>query len=251
MTTPPTFECQGLQGRRPRPAFRRSTRGRRIPGARAAAGLAGAGGCWSTGVALAFSTYQLVIAGFAPLSSLPTRSLHVGFLLALAFLIHPIGRHADRHRIAAYDALLAAVGFTLAFYHLVFEAELIQRSGDPSTADLVVGTVFIVLVFEAARRVVGIALPIICAAFLALRPARPVLSGLPRPPRLRIRPDRQPALPRHRRHLRHPGAGVGDLHLPVHPVRQLPRARRDGGAVQRHRARLRRPCARRPGQGRR
>src|SRR5947199_20412 len=33
-------------------------------------------------VALAFSAYQLVIAGFSPLSSLPTRSIHVGFLLA-------------------------------------------------------------------------------------------------------------------------------------------------------------------------
>ena len=31
------------------------------------------------GTALAFSGYQLVIAGFAPLSSLPTRSIHVGF----------------------------------------------------------------------------------------------------------------------------------------------------------------------------
>src|SRR5665213_2421004 len=39
-------------------------------------------------VALAFSAYQLVIAAFAPLSSLPTRSLHVGFLLALAFSIN-------------------------------------------------------------------------------------------------------------------------------------------------------------------
>src|SRR5947209_19236198 len=78
-------------------------------------------------VALAFSAYQLVIAAFAPLSSLPTRSLHVGFLLALSFLIHPVSRRADRKRIAAYDAALAAIGFGLALYHLVFEAELIQR----------------------------------------------------------------------------------------------------------------------------
>ena len=35
------------------------------------------------GVALAFSTYQLLIAAFSPLSSLVTRSLHVGFLLLL------------------------------------------------------------------------------------------------------------------------------------------------------------------------
>ncbi len=118
-------------------------------------------------VALAFSAYQLVIAGFSPLSSLPTRAIHVGFLLALSFLIHPISRSSNRRRIAPYDALLALLAFVLALYHLVFESELIQRSGDPNAADLVVGTIFVVLVFEAARRVLGVALPIICGAFLA------------------------------------------------------------------------------------
>src|SRR5439155_22456452 len=118
-------------------------------------------------VALAFSAYQLVIAGFSPLSSLPTRSIHVGFLLALTFLVHPIAKSADRKRIALYDAALAFAAFALALYHLAFEADLIQRSGDPSIEDLVVGTIFIVLVFEAARRVLGIALPLVCATFLA------------------------------------------------------------------------------------
>ncbi len=119
------------------------------------------------GGALAFSTYQLLIAAFSPLSSLVTRSLHVGFLLLLAFLIHPVSSRADRHRIAWYDALLAGLAFALAFYHWVFEADLIQRSGDASTTDLAVGTLVIVLLFEAARRVLGPALPIICATFLA------------------------------------------------------------------------------------
>jgi len=99
--------------------------------------------------------------------ALVTRSLHVGFLLLLSFLIYPIARSANRHRIAWYDALLAALGFGLAFYHWMFEADLIQRSGDPTTADLVVGSVVVVLVFEAARRVLGLALPIVCASFLA------------------------------------------------------------------------------------
>ena len=118
-------------------------------------------------IALAFSAYQLVIAAYAPLSSLPTRSIHVGFLLALAFLIHPIGGWADRHRIAWYDALIAAVAFAIGLYHLVFEADLIQRAGDPSITDLVVGAIFVVMLFEAARRTLGVALPIVCAAFLA------------------------------------------------------------------------------------
>ena len=119
------------------------------------------------GAALAFSSYQLVIAAFSPLSSLPTRSIHVGFLLLLAYLMYPVSAKSDRQRIAWYDAVIAAVAFALAFYHLVFEAALVQRSGDPSTADLVVGTAVVVLLFEAARRVLGAALPIICAAFLA------------------------------------------------------------------------------------
>ncbi len=128
-----------------------------------------AGTAWKVvaGVALAFSTYQLVIAAFSPLSSLVTRSLHVGFLLTLAYLVHPISARSDRRRIAWYDAAIAAAAFALALYHWVFEADLIQRSGDPSVADLAVGTVVIVLLFEAGRRVLGPALPIICAAFLA------------------------------------------------------------------------------------
>ncbi len=127
------------------------------------------GAAWKVvaGVALAFSTYQLLIASFSPLSSLVTRSLHVGFLLLLAYLIHPISTKSDRHRIAWYDAGIAALAFALALYHWVFEADLIQRSGDPSSADLIVGTTVIVLLFEAARRVLGPALPIICASFLA------------------------------------------------------------------------------------
>jgi len=134
-------------------------------------------------IALCFSTYQLVIAAYAPLSSLPTRSIHVGFLLALAFLIHPVGRWVDRHRIAWYDALIAAGAFALSLYHLVFEADLIQRAGDPSLADLVVGAVFIVLLFEAARRVLGIALPIICGVFLAYGLLGQYLPGYEASPR--------------------------------------------------------------------
>ncbi len=54
-----------------------------------------------------------------------------------------------------------------ALYQWVFEADLIQRSGDLTTADMIIGVILIVLVFEAARRVMGIALPIICGLFLA------------------------------------------------------------------------------------
>ena len=177
-------------------------------------------------VALAFSAYQLILAGFAPLSSLPARSIHVAFLLALSFLIHPVSKRADRHRIAPYDAALAALGFGLGFYHLFFEAELIQRSGDPNVMDLAVGTIFIVLVFEAARRVLGLALPIICASFLAYGMFGQFLPGALAHRGYGFDQIVNQLFLGDRGHLRHPGAGLGDLHLSLHPLRQLPRARR-------------------------
>ena len=118
------------------------------------------------GAALAFSLYQLYTAAFNPLSSLVMRSLHVGFLLLLTFLLFPAWKGASRHKIAWYDAVLGVTAFALAFYHWIFEADLIQRSGTPTLADMIVGTIVIVLVFEAARRIVGVALPTICALFL-------------------------------------------------------------------------------------
>ncbi len=120
-----------------------------------------------TGIALAFSVYQLAVAAFHPLSSLVMRALHVGFLLTLTFILFPASKH-DRKlfRVPVRDWLLAAVAFGLASYQWIFEIDLIQRAGDPSTIDLYVGAALILLVFEAARRILGLALPGICAIFL-------------------------------------------------------------------------------------
>ncbi len=117
--------------------------------------------------AIAFSAYQLIVAGFSPLSSLVTRAFHVGFLLLLTFMLYPMVQRAKPQiGIPAYDWILALTGFGLAFYHWVFEADLIQRAGDPTTTDLLVGAVVVLLVFEAARRILGLALPIVCGMFL-------------------------------------------------------------------------------------
>ena len=51
--------------------------------------LAGWGRTAMLAGALGFSTFQLLVAAFSPLSSQITRSLHVGFLLLLAYLIYP------------------------------------------------------------------------------------------------------------------------------------------------------------------
>ena len=116
-------------------------------------------------VALLFSIFQIVTAAFHPVSTQVLRAVHVGFLLLLVFISYPaLGKGRPWQPLAW---LLGLAGMATAIYQWYFEADLIQRSGDLTGADMVIGLTLVVLVFEAARRVMGIALPIICALFLA------------------------------------------------------------------------------------
>ncbi|HWV11428.1 MULTISPECIES: TRAP transporter permease [unclassified Pseudomonas] len=116
-------------------------------------------------VALLFSIYQIVTAAFHPVSSQVLRAGHVGFLLLMVYLCYP-ARGGDRPW-QPLAWLLGLAGMATAVYQWYFEADLVQRSGDLTTADLVIGITLTLLVFEAARRVMGLALPLICAIFLA------------------------------------------------------------------------------------
>jgi len=112
-------------------------------------------------IAIVFSTFQIYTAAYSPLSSGVVRAVHVGFLLLMTFvLLPPLGRRW-------LGWALGIIAFAIGLYHWVFEAELIVRAGELTDWDMVVGIASIVLVFEATRRTMGFALPLICAIFLA------------------------------------------------------------------------------------
>jgi TRAP transporter 4TM/12TM fusion protein len=115
-------------------------------------------------VALLFSIFQIITAAFHPVSSQVLRAVHVGFLLLLVYLCYPAKGQRRPWQPLAW--VLGVCGLVTAAYQWVFEADLIQRSGELTTADLLIGLMLVILVFEAARRVMGVALPVICAMFL-------------------------------------------------------------------------------------
>ena len=119
-------------------------------------------------IALAFSSFQLITAAFSPLTSQVVRTVHVGFVLLLIFTLYPPWE--DHARLGGLGKVLGWVlggtGFVFGLYHWWFEADLTQRAGELIPADWVVGVVTVALVFEAARRVMGWGLPIICGIFL-------------------------------------------------------------------------------------
>jgi TRAP transporter 4TM/12TM fusion protein len=112
-------------------------------------------------VGIAFATFQVVIAAWNVLPSQVVRGVHVGFLLLLGFgLIGNFTARSDAGR--AIGWLVGGAGFLCGLYQWIFYADLIGRDGDPTRLDLAVGTLLAVLIFEGTRRLMGLALPLMC-----------------------------------------------------------------------------------------
>ena len=132
-------------------------------------------------IAIAFSSFQILMSAFHPLTSQVIRGLHVGFVLLLIFTLYPPFGSGGGARAAAGRLLgwvLGLTGLGTGLYQWVFEAELNLRAGELVTGDWIVGIVLIVLVFDAARRVMGWGLPLICGAFLLYAAFGQHLPGL-------------------------------------------------------------------------
>ena len=194
-------------------------------------------------------SFQLYVAAFNYLPSQVVRGVHVGFLILMTFgLIGNFTAKSNAGRAAGW--LIGSAGFLCGLYQWMFYADLIARDGDPTRLDLAVGTLLAVLIFEGTRRLMGLALPLMCGACILYW-----FFGqyLPAPFNHRGYDFDQVIthlVLRHRRLLRRADLCLGDLHLPVHPVRLVPRARRDDPAVHRCLARPVRRHPRRSGQGR-
>jgi TRAP transporter 4TM/12TM fusion protein len=116
-------------------------------------------------IGIAFAVFQLVIAAWNILPSQVVRGVHVGFLILMTFgLIGNFTAKSDAGRAVGW--LIGSVGFLCGLYQWIFYADLIARDGDPTRLDLVVGTLLAVLIFEGTRRLMGLALPLMCGACL-------------------------------------------------------------------------------------
>ena len=127
---------------------------------------AGISGKIAFGTAIAFALFTLWTAAYGALPSQVVRAMHVGFLLLLTFglVANLVAKTAPAK---AFFWALGVAGFLTGIYNWVFYADLIRRTGFLTTWDLIVGTTAVVLVFEAARRILGWPLALIAGIFLA------------------------------------------------------------------------------------
>ncbi|MBS3907854.1 MAG: TRAP transporter fused permease subunit, partial [Syntrophaceae bacterium] len=129
-------------------------------------------------IAIAMSCFQLYTAIFGTMTGTLQRSIHLCFALVLCFLFYPMTKRSRTKEIPVYDLILAAIGGFGAIYVTLFYADLVKRIGNPSPLDVVMGVITILFVLEAARRAIGLPLPLISAIFITYAFVGPYLPDL-------------------------------------------------------------------------
>ena len=117
-------------------------------------------------LAIAFSVFQLYTAVFGVLDAQLQRAVHLGFGLALVYLLYPTRSTWSKNGAHPFNLLLAFLGAAAPAYIVIEYRELVLRAGTVSDLDFAVGLVGVLLVIEATRRIVGI--PMVCVVLLFL-----------------------------------------------------------------------------------
>jgi TRAP transporter 4TM/12TM fusion protein len=127
---------------------------------------------------VSMSVYHFYASGFGVIRELIHRGIHLSFVLGLVFLLFGFrrGLTADVSQPAWYriggigiwDIALAMMAVAVSLYLPLLPAEIVaHRVGAPSSSDVVMGTLLLLLVLEATRRSVGFTLPLIAIIFVA------------------------------------------------------------------------------------
>jgi len=130
-------------------------------------------------IAIIWSLFQLWYASpfpfwfnFGMFKGLPARAIHLGFALLLAFLIFPYSRSK---KISVIDILISIIGALCCLYIYFFYDQLVDRGGillkitiggNIIPIELIIGSLGILILLEATRRVIGIPLVVIAVSFL-------------------------------------------------------------------------------------
>jgi len=129
-------------------------------------------------IAITFSVFQLYTANFGILDAQLQRAVHLSFAMALVYLLYPTRHGWDRRKLHWLDGVLAVLAAASPLYIVQCYEQLVTRAGTMTTTDVVVGTLGVFFVLEAARRVVGKPIVIVACLFLAYAFIGPFLPGI-------------------------------------------------------------------------
>jgi TRAP transporter 4TM/12TM fusion protein len=126
-----------------------------------------------------FTLFHLYVLNVYSLEPLLFRAIHVGWGGAIGFMMSVPFRRAGARGVPWYDWALVALSIGCAAYIAVELDGLLFRAGAQFTpGDVVVGVTGTLLVLELARRLTGLALPLIAGAFILYSFLGPWMPGV-------------------------------------------------------------------------
>jgi len=135
-------------------------------------------------VALAWSLFQLYVSSPLVLEFTPwmhesvVKQFHLTFSIFLAYLSYPALKRSPRDFIPLQDWAFAIIAAGTCLYLVVLSDALSDRPGDPTTLDVVVGAIGVVMLLEATRRALGPPLMVVAAIFLIYTFAGPYMPDV-------------------------------------------------------------------------
>ncbi|MCK4768450.1 MAG: TRAP transporter large permease subunit, partial [Desulfobacula sp.] len=132
-------------------------------------------------IAVSLSLYQLYTAGVAALTALVQRSIHLGAILSLTFLIKPAFFKIRKDKFSFWlflDWILVGLSIYCTFYIINDLTAIFERQGDWLLSDRIVSIIGTLLVLEACRRVIGNIMTGICALGIAYAMFGPYMPDL-------------------------------------------------------------------------
>ncbi len=130
---------------------------------------------------VALSLFQFYTAGFGIMEPRVQRGVHLTMLMPLAFILYPATKRSPKDRMTWMDVLLAFLSLLPGLYVILNHEALNQRwelVTPLTSAEVILGTVDILLVLEATRRAVAPAMAIIAGIAVAYMFASPFLPGM-------------------------------------------------------------------------
>lgn len=127
---------------------------------------------------IAFSAFHLFTAATGAYPPQIQRAVHLGFVLVLIYLLYPARATGSKHKLAWYDAILAAAGAAVCGYIVWNYDVIVLDAGPPTQMDFIFGCASILLVLEATRRIVGLPITLVAIVFLLYAKFGNVIPGM-------------------------------------------------------------------------
>ncbi len=94
------------------------------------------------------------------------RLIHLAFALFLAALAYPLFKTSSRRNIPWYDWVLAILGIVVCLYTVILREEIAVRAGLPTTGDLIISSIGMIVLAIAVYRALGLPLVIVASVFV-------------------------------------------------------------------------------------